>query len=91
MKLESDAQWQQDEEHASEEHILNLVSKDRFWKAMIKWDGCCHIWIADTIDGDTNEQIHPAYIHTDDLDKEIERLQSLRERIRLHFKSGWPG
>jgi hypothetical protein len=83
--------WEIDEDK-SEDHWLEVNDPEGWYCAVVKWDGCvnfrrlCNVPLPIT-----NE--HPQFvdcIHFCDLDKEIERLQKLRDKAKEFFGEDWP-
>lgn len=76
----------------TQDHWLEVVDPEGWWKASVKWDGCIHftryfnIPYEDGQDRTKDEQATEDYIHICDLDDYIRRLQALRFMADKHFK-----
>ncbi len=77
-----DEVWEIDHDR-TEDHWLEVVSRDRLWGAHAKWDGCCHIDEFD-LDGNAVDGMHIC-----DLDEMIRILTALRRKAQSYFGDDW--
>ena len=74
-------------EEKTNEGWLQLQDPDGFFHAYVKFDGCVGYTRYDTV---PNDEAQCDDIHICDLDREIERLQALKELALKHFGPDWP-
>lgn len=78
------------------EYCLSVMDPNRWWKAVVKFDGCVHFNHAHNAafkpDGSDNTENggDSDYSHICDLDDYIERLLALRDLALKHFGPDWP-
>ena len=91
-QAEANAFWAVVEE-LTEDHWLEVVDPEGYYEAVVKWDGCVHLYMHDSPIGedDEGEDGGTEYLHICELDELIDRLQALKEIALQHFKGNWPG
>jgi hypothetical protein len=74
------------EEVKSEDHWLEVKDPDGWYSAVVKWDGCIH-YMTYSNEPMSQDEENQDYLHICDIQGEIDRLYSLLQVARKHYKN----
>lgn len=90
--------WEIRQDKPHDEYWIEFRDPDGWYEAIVKWDGCIHLYRAANVpfddvsghsEGPRGKEACDSYVHICDVDDMILRLQSLKKAAQTHFGSEW--